>query len=89
MNDKVWDLIKTCDDERLSEAQYGKVLDDIYNTRIAIDELEKSYLAKYRQILTYKKIFQIQKAEIRFHRELLKTMNPGRSGSGKGNNDRK
>lgn len=89
MNDKVWDLIKTCDDEKLSEAQYGKVLDDIYNTRIAIDELEKSYLAKYRQILTNKKIFQIQKAEIRFHRELLKTMNPGRSGSGKGNNDRK
>ena len=88
MNDKVWEMIKTCDEEKLSEQQYGAMLDDIYNTRIAVDELEKSYLTKYLQILTNKKIFQIQKAEIRFHRELLKTMNPGRGG-GKNNNDKK
>ena len=90
MNDKVWALIKSCDkDKDVSEAEYSKVLDDIYKTRITIDELEKSYLAKYRQILSNKKIFLIQKAEMRFHRELLKSTTPGKTGGGRNNADRK
>ena len=90
MNDKVWELIKTCDkDANMTDAQYGVVLDDIYNTRIAIDELEKSYLNKYRQILSNKKIFLIQKAETRFHRDLLRSMNPNKGGGGRNNTDKK
>lgn len=79
MNDKIWELIRSSKDKNLTEEQYGSMLDEIYNTRIAIDELEKSYLERYRKILNNKQIFLIQNAEMRFHREIIRTMNPPRN----------
>ena len=76
MNDKVWGMIKNCNKEEMTEKQYETALDDIYDTRIAIDEMEKSYLSKYRKFLTNKKLFEIQKADMRFHREMLKSFSP-------------
>ena len=47
------------------------------------DELEKEYLPKYHKVLSYKKIFEVQGAESRFHREMLRGINHQKRGKGK------
>lgn len=75
LSDKVWDLLRKGKDEKTTEAQYAEILDGVYNNRLASDKLEKAYYEKFKKILSYKKIYLVQKAEMRFHRELLKGMN--------------
>ena len=47
-------------------------MEGVYNARIASDQLERTYYEKYKKILSNKKIYMVQKAEMRFHKELLK-----------------
>lgn len=75
LNDEAWKLIKEGNEKNLTEAQYNDILEGIYNSRISVAELEKSYYAKFKQILSPKKIFLIQRAEMRFHREIIKGIN--------------
>ncbi len=79
LNDKAWKLMRQGRNENVSEEQYEEILEGVYNTRIASDELEKSYFEKFRKILSCKKIYEVQQAEMRFHRVWLKNMH------GKGN----
>lgn len=79
LNDKAWGLIRQGKDEKTTEAQYDAIMEGIYDSRIAADRLEKTYFVKFRKILSAKKIYLVQKAEMRFHRDLLKGMR------GKGN----
>lgn len=74
MNDKAWGLLRKGKDEKTTEAQYAEIMEAVYDTRIASDNLEKTYYEKFKKILSCKKIYLIQKAEMRFHRELLKGM---------------
>ena len=55
-------------------------MEDVIQARIAADELELEYVRKYKQFLPAKKIYLLQKAEMRFHREMIKGMN--RKGGG-------
>lgn len=75
LNDEAWQLIRKGKEENLTEEQYGDIMEGIYDARIAADRLDKTYLDKFKKILSYKKIYLVQKAEMRFHRELLKGMN--------------
>ncbi len=77
LNDKAWELLKKGKEDNMTEAQYAEILEGVYDARIASDRLEKTYLEKFKKILTYKKIYMVQKAEMRFHRELLKGINEG------------
>lgn len=79
LNDEVWQLIRKGKDENLTDAQYGEIMEGIYDARIASDRLDKTYFDKYKKILSCKKIYLVQKAEMRFHRELLKGMNKKQS----------
>lgn len=72
LNDKVWKQLHRGKDNNLSEAEYEQIMLTVYDLRIESAQLEKTYFAKFRKILTAEKIFQIQKAEARFHRELVK-----------------
>lgn len=72
LSDKAWKLLRQGKDDKTTEAQYDGILDGVYDTRIASDKLEKVYYERFKKILSCKKIFMIQKAEMRFHRELLK-----------------
>lgn len=74
LNDKAWKLMRKGKDERTTEEQYGEILEGIYDARIASEELEKEYFQKFRKILSNKKIYMVQRAEMRFHRNLLKGM---------------
>ena len=54
--------------------QYEEIMEGVYDARIASDRLDKTYFDKFKKILPCKKIYLVQRAEMRFHRELLKGM---------------
>lgn len=75
LNDDSWNLMRKGKEDNTTEAQYEEIIEKVCDNRIAADRLDKSYLAKFRKILSNKKIFLVQRAEMRFHREMLKGMN--------------
>ena len=42
--------------------------------RLESDKLDIEYLNRFKKILSPKKLFKLQRAEIKFHRDLLKIM---------------
>lgn len=84
LNEKAWGLIRKGKDEKTTEAQYNEIMEGVYDTRIASDSLEKTYFGRFKKVLSAKKLYLVQKAEMRFHRELLKGMqHGGKNGSRK------
>ena len=75
LNDKAWGLLRKGKDDKTTEAQYAEILKGVYDARSASDKLERDYYEKFKKILSNKKIYMVQKAEMRFHRELLKSAN--------------
>ena len=75
LNDKAWGLLRKRKDDKTTEAQYAEILKGVYDARSASDKLERDYYEKFKKILSNKKIYMVQKAEMRFHRELLKSAN--------------
>ena len=74
LNDEAWNLLRKVRDEKTTEAQYNEILEGVYDARIATNRLEKTYYEKFKKILSNKKIYLVQRAEMRFNRELLKVM---------------
>ena len=74
LNEEAWKLMREGKQENLSEERYDEIMEGVYDARISSDRLEKTYYGKFKKILSSKKIYQVQQAEIRFHRELLKGM---------------
>jgi hypothetical protein len=74
LSDRAWQLVHQGNNDNLSESQYKNILEGVYNYRIAIDRLEKSYFYRFRSILSYKKILRINRAEMRFNRQLVRGM---------------
>jgi hypothetical protein len=72
LNDRAWSQIKRGKKEKMSEAEYEAIITNVLNARIASDKLEKAYFYRFKGILSCEKIFKVQGAEMRFHRELLK-----------------
>lgn len=84
LTDKTWGLLRKGKNDKITEAQYAEIMEGVFDNRIASDELEKSYYKKFTKILSNKKIFLVHKAEMRFHRELLKGMHrKGKDGDGR------
>ena len=75
LNDKAWGLLRKGKDDKTTEALYAEILKGVYDARSASDKLERDYYEKFKKILSNKKIYMVQKAEMRFHRELLKSAN--------------
>ena len=75
LNDKAWGLLRKGKDDKTTEAQYAGILKGENDARSASDKLERDYYEKFKKILSNKKIYMVQKAEMRFHRELLKSAN--------------
>lgn len=57
--------------QKLDERQYKSAVDQILNAHVALEQLEREYVEKYRKYLTNKKIFRIMTAELKFRRVLL------------------
>ena len=71
-NREAWEKMRQGKNSGTSEAEYAQIVEDIIQARITNDNLDMEYLKKYKTFLTSKKIYDIQRAEMRFHRELLK-----------------
>ena len=74
LNEEAWTLLREGKKDNVSEERYEEILNGVYEARISADRLEKSYFGKFKDILSCKKIYLVQQAEMRFHRELLKGM---------------
>lgn len=72
INRQAWAHMRKGKEENLSEAEYNKIVEEIIKARISCDQLDLEYLHKYQKFLSSKQIFNIQRAEMKFHRELLK-----------------
>lgn len=77
-NRNVWKSIRRGKETGTSDEEYAQIIEDVVQTRIDIDRMELEYVRKYKKILPPKKIYLIQKAEMRFHRELLRDMRPAK-----------
>lgn len=77
-NREAWDKIKTAKGGELTETEYMQIVESTIQSRINADKLDLEYVKKYKKFLSAKKIFDIQRAETRFHRELLKPRPPKR-----------
>ena len=65
------------DRKQTNESLRPNTIEETYelcDARIASDRLDKTYFDKFKKILPCKKIYLVQRAEMRFHRELLKGM---------------
>ena len=80
LNDEAWKLLRSGKDEKTTDTQYGEILEGVYDARIASDRLDKTYFEKFKKILC-KKIYLVQRAEMRFHRELLKGVRDNKGGN--------
>ena len=58
--------------EKVSDADYQKAINNLFKAKEVELELEKEYYAKFRQILPAKKVFQVSVAEAKMTKELLK-----------------
>ena len=56
------------------EAYLTQKVDEIAHARLESDKLDIEYLNRFKKILSPKKLFKLQRAEIKFHRDLLKIM---------------
>ena len=72
LNREMWDNMHKAKERELTEEEYESITETIAKLRIESDELELEYLRKYKKFLSSKKIFQIIRAEMRFHREFLR-----------------
>ena len=64
--------------EKPTEEEYNNLVNEIADAKIKIAKLEKSYIEKYLQIIPASKIYDVQRAEDRFQREMIKNMARGR-----------
>ena len=74
LNDEAWKLMRQGKNENTTESQYEEIMTGVYDTRIASDRLEFTYFEKFKKILPCRKIYLVQRAEMRFHRDLLRQM---------------
>lgn len=72
INGKMWDNMHKGKDQELTEQEYADILETVAKLRISSDQLELDYLHKFGKFLSSKKIFEVQRAEVRFHHELLR-----------------
>ncbi|NDV57917.1 hypothetical protein [Bacteroides sp. 519] len=77
LNDKAWQQLHKGKDDNLTNDEYEKIMLEVYDLRMASDQLDKTYYIKFKTVLSPKKIYMVQRAEMRFHRELVKGINRG------------
>lgn len=85
LNDESWSLMRKGKDDKTTEAQYEEIIERVCDNRIAADRLDKSYMDRFKKLISCKKLYLVQRAEMRFHREMLKGMHR----KGEGNDSKK
>ena len=71
-NREAWQEMRKGKQPNLSEEEYARIIETVIQTRITVDQLDLEYIRKYKKFLSAKKIYDIQRAEMKLHRHLLK-----------------
>lgn len=58
-----------------TDLEYEKATDAMFELKMKEGEIEKSYLEKFRTVLTNKQLFNLKNAERNFNRDLMKQHN--------------
>ncbi|KAA6349868.1 hypothetical protein EZS27_002764 [termite gut metagenome] len=74
VNDQIIQLVRLGKKENTSETQYKEILEEMQKLCVVQNELDEKYYEKFQKIISYRKIFLVKKAEMHFHRELLKNI---------------
>lgn len=74
INDKAWEQARKGKDPQATNADYEQIIEGIVKARIEADKLDLEYLLRFKKILSPQKIYKLQRAEMKFHRDLLKIM---------------
>jgi len=69
--DESWKLLRLGRNNNVTESQYATIIVKVSDLRIACDRLDRTYLNKFKKILSCKKIYLVQTAEMKFSRRLL------------------
>lgn len=72
INENFWKTNKQIKNKQLSEEEYDNLIRKNALSKIESDKLELLYNAKFRKIISAKKLYRLKLAEISFRRELLK-----------------
>ena len=74
IHDKAWQKARKGKNPNTTDAEYEEIVDEIAHARLESDKLDIEYLNRFKKILSPKKLFKLQRADIKFHRDLLKIM---------------
>lgn len=74
INNKAWRSARKGKDPNTSDEEYEAIIDELANAKLNSDQLEISYIPKFKNIISPRKLYKIQVAETKFHREMLKIM---------------
>lgn len=74
LTDESWEQARKGKNPDTTEEEYSRIIEIVVEARIEADRLDLEYLQKYKEILSSKKIYRLQRAETKFHRDLLKIM---------------
>jgi hypothetical protein len=75
LNDAAFAKAKTGKEGTATEKEYEDILDQLAQARLACDRLDVEYLGRFKQILSAKKLYFLQRAEMKFHRDLVRIVN--------------
>ena len=70
-------LMQAIEDEKSTDAQINKLLDEYITARQAVKEDDKDNVAKYRKVLPAKKVAKLYTAEEKFRRNHIRNMKGG------------
>lgn len=84
LNQKMWKCLHQGKDDKTTDEQYEDILLKVYDLRMESDQLDKSYYSKFKAVLSPKKIYLVQRAEMKFQRELVKGVHRGGEGPKRG-----
>lgn len=65
---------KKDNEQEITAEEFNKLVNKIADAKIKIAQLEKSYIEKYLKVIPARKILDVQRAEDRFQREMIKKM---------------
>ncbi|WP_019208160.1 hypothetical protein [Phocaeicola abscessus] len=74
IHEETWRKSDECERKEMTDHEYEEILKELANSRIACDKLDLEYIEQFKKIIPPKKIYLIQRAEIQFHRHMLKIM---------------
>lgn len=68
---------KKDNEQEITAEEFNKLVNKIADAKIKIAQLEKSYIEKYLKVIPARKILDVQRAEDKFQREMIKNMARG------------